>query len=395
MEKAATKCPVLDLAAAPVPQDRAKAWEYLRSGGDIFRLSNGDWSVGGVEMVRYVLAHPEQFSNSIVNELEHCPVDLIPDGIDPPHHRRFRSRLNPPFAPNALDGRMDELRRQARELIGSFAQRGNCEIMEELARPFPAAIFLTMMGLPAADAGRLIGMVRGINGGEPPTSDMSQKEYARECSDALIAYLREAIAERHERPVDDLLSSFVAPMGGDQWTDNELVGIGYQLVTAGLDTVASTTGFLFQHLAQHPEVRQDLIRDPSTIPQFIEELLRTVNVVPFVHRRTVGDVELDGQTIPDGSTVWVSLATVNMDPNLFPHPEEIDLGRQAGHFSFGNGIHRCLGSHLARRELQVLVEEFHRQIPDYELAPSAASEISWPAFILALTAVPLVFPAPA
>nr|WP_179275352.1 cytochrome P450 [Rhodococcus sp. 06-1059B-a] len=343
-------------------------------------------------MVRYVLAHPELFSNSIVNELEHCPVDLIPDGIDPPHHRRFRSRLNPPFAPKALDGRMEELRHQAKQLIERFAQRGNCEIMEELARPFPAAVFLTMMGLPARDAGQLVGMVRGINGGEAPTSDISQKEYARQCSDALIAYLREAINMRRERPVDDLLSSFMAPLNGDQWTDDELVGIGYQLVTAGLDTVASTTGFLFHHLARHPQVRKDLIQDSSLIPVFIEELLRTENVVPSVHRRTVGDVELGGQTIPAGSTVWVSLATVNADPNLFPNPEKIDLGREAGHFSFGNGIHRCLGSHLARRELQVLIEEFHRQIPDYELDPSTDSEVPWPAFILALKSVPLTFP---
>lgn len=388
-------CPVLDLAEAPIQQDRAKAWEYFRQGGDVFRLSNGDWAVGGVDMVRYVVAHPELFSNSIVNELEHCPVDLIPDGIDPPHHRRFRSRLNPPFAPKALDDLMDKLRHQAKELISGFAQRGSCEIMEELGRPFPAAIFLIMMGLPASDAGRLIGMVRGINGGEPLTPGMSQKEYARECSDALIAYLREAIAERRERPVDDLLSSFIAPMDGDAWTDDELVGVGYQLTTAGLDTVASTTGFVFSYLAQHPETRRDIIRDPSMIPPLIEELLRVENIVPFVHRRTVGDVEIGGQTIPDGSTVWVSLATVNMDPDLFPNPEEIDLGRQAGHFSFGNGIHRCLGSHLARRELQVLVEEFHKQIPDYELAPTAETEIGWPAFILAWGAVPLVFDPPA
>lgn len=385
-------CPVLDLAAAPVSRDRAKAWEYFRSGGEVFRLSNGDWSVGGGEMVRYVLAHPELFSNSIVNELEHCPVDLIPDGIDPPNHRRFRSRLNPPFAPKALDGRMDELRDHARKLIGSFAQRGKCEIMEELARPFPAAVFLTLMGLPADDAGELVRMVRGINGGEPLTPNISQKEYARQCSDALISYLRDAIRQRRERPVDDLLSSFMAPLNGDQWTDDELVGIGYQLVTAGLDTVASTTGFLFDYLARNADVRHELIQEPSLIPNFIEELLRTENVVPSVHRRTVGDVEIGGQVIPDGSTVWVSLATVNADPKVFPNPGQIDLGREAGHFSFGNGIHRCLGSHLARRELWVLVEEFHKQIPNYELDPSADSQVSWPAFILAFERVPLNFP---
>lgn len=387
----ATTCPVLDLAAAPVPTDRAKAWEYFRSGGDVSRLSNGDWCVTGVETVRYVMTHPELFSNSVLNELEHCPVDLIPEGIDPPHHRRFRSRLNPPFAPKALDALMDQLRSQARELIGRFAQRGSCEIMEELGRPYPAAIFLSMLGLPASDADRLIGMVRGINGGEPLTTGLSQKEYARECSEALTVYLRKAIAERRERPVDDLLSSIIAPMDGDQWTDDELLGFGYQFTLAGLDTVASTTGFVFHYLAQHPEVRRDVIRDPSLVPPLIEELLRVENVVPFNHRRTVGDVELGGQTIPAGSTVWVSLATANMDPELFPNPEQIDPGREAGHFAFGTGIHRCIGSHLARRELQVLVEEFHKQIPDYELAPTPEAEIGWPAFILAWGAVPLVF----
>ncbi|MGV9947889.1 cytochrome P450 [Rhodococcus aetherivorans] len=391
----AATCPVLDLAAAPVQQDRVKAWEYFRSGGDVSRLSNGDWCVTGVETVRYVMTHPELFSNSILNELEHCPVDLIPEGVDPPHHRRFRSRLNPPFAPQALDGMMDEFRRQAQELIGRFVQRGNCEIMEELARPFPATIFLTMMGLPASDTDLLIGMVRGINGGEPLTSGMSQKEYARECSEALTAYLREAIAQRRERPVDDLLSSIIAPMGDDQWTDDELLGFGYQFTLAGLDTVASTTGFVFRYLAQHPETRRDIIQDPSLIPPLIEELLRIENVVPFNHRRTVVDVELGGQIIPSGSTVWVSLATANMDPEHFSNPEQIDPNREAGHFAFGTGIHRCIGSHLARRELRVLVEEFHKQIPDYELASTPEAEIEWPAFILAWDAVPLVFSPPA
>jgi cytochrome P450 len=160
---------------------------------------------------------------------------------------------------------------------------------------------------------------------------------------------------------------------------------------AGLDTVASTTGFVFRYLAAHPETRQDIIRDPSMIPPLIEELLRVETPAPFNHRRTVGDVELGGQTIPSESTVWVSLATANMDPNLFPNPEQIDLNRGTGHFSFGSGIHRCIGSHLARRELQILVEEFHKQIPDYEMATAPPSEIGWPAFILAPSAVPLVF----
>lgn len=387
----ARACPVLDLAAAPVPQDRAKGWEYFSSGGDVSRLSNGDWCVTGVETVRYVMTHPEQFSNSIVNELEHCPVKLIPEGIDPPGHRRFRSRLNPSFAPKALDGMKGEIRRQARELVAGFAQRGSCEIMEDLARPFPAGVFLAMLGLPATDAGLLIGMVRGINGGEPIIAGMSQKDYARQSSEALTAYLRNAIAERRERPVDDLLSSIVAPLDGDQWTDDELLGFGYQFTLAGLDTVASTTGFVFRYLAAHPETRQDIIRDPSMIAPLIEELLRVETPAPFNHRRTVGDVDLGGQTIPAGSTVWVSLATANMDPDLFPNPEQIDLHRGVGHFSFGSGIHRCIGSHLARRELQILVEEFHKQIPDYQMATAPPSEIGWPAFILAPSAVPLVF----
>lgn len=388
-------CPVLDLGTAPVQTDRTKAWEYFRSGGDVYRLSNGDWCVAGAETVRFVMTHPELFSNSILNELEHCPVDLIPEGIDPPRHRRYRSRLNPPFAPKALDAMMDQLRAQARELIDRFVDRGSVEIMSEVGRPFPAAIFLTLMGLPAGDADRLIGMVRGINGGEPLTAGLSQKEYARQCSEDLVAYLREAIAERREQPVDDLLSNMIAPHDGDEWTDDELVGFGYQFTLAGLDTVASTTGFVFHYLAGHPEVRHDLIRDPSMIAPLLEELLRVENVVPFNHRRTVTDIELGGQTIPAGSTVWVSLATANMDPELFPNPEQIDPGREAGHFAFGTGIHRCIGSHLARRELLVLVEEFHKQIPDYELAPSSKTEIEWPAFILAWGEVPLVFDPPA
>jgi cytochrome P450 len=162
---------------------------------------------------------------------------------------------------------------------------------------------------------------------------------------------------------------------------------------AGLDTVTGTIGFVLLHLARNPDLRRSIIEDPSLIAPTIEEIIRLESVAPSTPRFTTQDVELCGKTIPGGAMCFLMLGTANRDEARFANPNEIDLAHaDSGHLGFGGGIHRCLGSHLARRELRLVVEEFHRVIPEYAVAEGAVPEIVWPSGTLHLRSLPLVFP---
>jgi len=142
-----------------------------------------------------------------------------------------------------------------------------------------------------------------------------------------------------------------------------------------------------------PEDRRRLIADPSAVGPVIEEVLRLELPAPITPRVVTQDVDVCGTRIPAGAQVALCLATANREPGWFAQPDEIGLDQaDGGHLAFGGGIHRCLGSHLARRELRLVVEEFHKLIPDYEVAPGSDPQVAWPSGTLHLTSLPLVFP---
>jgi cytochrome P450 len=153
-------------------------------------------------------------------------------------------------------------------------------------------------------------------------------------------------------------------------------------------------GFTLYHLARDADLRRRLFDDLSLSTQIVEEILRLEPAAPINPRVTTEDVEVCGTLIPANSPVLLCIATLNRDPGLFSGGDHIDLSSaDNGHRAFGGGIHRCLGSHLARRELRIVVEEFHKIIPDYELAPGAEPGIVWPSGTFHLTELPLVFQA--
>jgi cytochrome P450 len=146
------------------------------------------------------------------------------------------------------------------------------------------------------------------------------------------------------------------------------------------------------NLALDGAQRARLIENPRLIAPFVEEVLRLEGPVPVVPRVTTADVEIAGTVIPAGSRVLLLLATANREIPRPGDPHQIDLAEKAGHLAFGGGIHRCLGSHLARRELRLTIEEFHSRIPEYRVAGTPT--VAWPAGTIHLKSLPLVFPTP-
>ncbi len=376
--------------AAPLTFDRAEGWRYFRAPGEVYQR-DGIWFLTSHAAVRFAHQHPEIFSSAKAFDNLGSPVTLIPLAVDPPDHVRYRRLLDPLFAPRVIGAIEPELRRQVREIIGAFADRGSCDVMEDLANLFPTQVFLTLFGLPLEDRDTFIDWVRTIVEAPGSTASDGATPEAAAAGAALFGYLQDFIVAKRAHPGDDVLSTILAMSGDDAFSDDEVLGLCFLFTLAGLDTVTAVIGFVLARLAGDGELRQRVVDDPDLTGPVIEEILRLELPAPFTPRVVLSDVEVCGVTIPAGSFVFLVLASANREDR--DNADDIDLAQaDRGHLSFGGGIHRCLGSHLARRELRIVVEELHRMIPAYSVAEGYVPRIHWPSGTLHLTSLPITFP---
>jgi cytochrome P450 len=375
---------------APVAENRTAAMEYLRGPGEVYRA--GDmWYLTSYEAVRYAQKHPEVFSSARAFDAISNLVTMVPIAIDPPAHGHYRRMLDPLFGPKRIDRIESSLRAQVRGHIDGFVDKGTCDVVDDLAVKFPTQAILTLLGLPLEDLPQFLDWVGGLIKVESINvlaDEPSERQLA--CSMGLFGYLQEHVALKRETPGDDILSDILAISGDDAWTEAEILGMCFLLMLAGLDTVTGSIGFCMLKLAQDTALRQRLLDDPGLIGPFVEETLRLDGPVPVVPRVTTTDVEVAGTLIPAGSHVALVLGTANREGPHSASPHTIDLDARVTHLGFGGGIHRCLGSHLARRELRLTIEEFHARIPDYTLAGTPT--VMWPSGTIHLSSLPLKFP---
>lgn len=380
----------LNINDLPFPQDRTRAWRELREAGEA--VSSGEEVVlTGAAAVEFAAKKPETFSSARAFDRLGSPVPLIPIAIDPPDHTRFRRILDPFFSPRRMAEREPELRRQAGELIDAIvAKGGQCDLMPTLATPFPTQVFLTLFGLPMADRDRLVRWKDAILQFTDPSSAEATPEVMAHALE-LFTYLTEHIATRRTDPSgSDMLSQLMQQDGEDgALTDNEILGVCFMFVLAGLDTVTSATGFALAKLAGDADLRQRIAGDFSLIPAFIEDILRVDGPVPFAPRVTTEEVEIAGRVMPKGTTVMLSYGSANRDPSRYQDADSVHLDTKSVHFAFGRGPHRCLGSHLARLELRLILEEWHKRIPEYKFVDGKLPQLPWPAGTLGFLSVPL------
>jgi cytochrome P450 len=345
------------------------------------------------EDVIFALRHPEIFTSDM--DAIHLGNDrpLIPLQINPPDHVRYRKLLDPLFAPREINKLDDEVRKLANELIDAFIDRGEVEYSEAFAIPLPCTVFLALMGLPQEELAHFLELKDNLI--RPPGGFGAEEGFGvqRQTALEIYDYFQKAIDERRANPRDDLITRFTqAELDGYRMSDEEILDVCFLFIMAGLDTVTASLGCSMSYLAQHPEQRQQLIDDPSVIPGAVEELLRWEGVVPGSVRYIAQDVELNGQLLKAGTSAHLIISAANLDPAEFPDPDVVDFQREGNrHLGFGGGIHRCLGSHLARLEMRASIEEWHQRIPDYRITPGDA-----PRYISGLRAVehlPITFTA--
>jgi cytochrome P450 len=325
--------------------------------------------VGGDAEVRHVLQHPEIFSSGIDAVSIGQVRPLIPLQIDPPHHKDYRKLLDPIFAPKQVHLLEDQTRELVRSLIAPVVDQGRCNFHDVVAEPLPTTVFLQLLGLPVERAAEFIELKNGII--RPPVSTPAERvAYTAKVGTKIYEVLQAAIDERQAERQSDFLSMFLdAEVDGHRLTNDDILDIGYLFFLAGLDTVTASLDCMLSYLAQHPDRRRQLVDDESLIPHAIEEMLRWETPVQGVVRVTTEDTEIGGCPIPHGTVVSVVLGSANCDERSWSDPDSIDFAREENrHLAFGGGVHRCLGSHLARMELRVALEEWHRAVPDYRLA---------------------------
>ncbi|GAC1399477.1 MAG: cytochrome P450 [Mycobacterium sp.] len=386
-DSAGAKAPELDIKAVPMSVDRRTGWATLRDMGPVV-LTDGAYYITRREDVLHALRTPEIYSSKKAFESLGSPLPLVPIAFDPPEHTRFRKILQPFFSPGTLSQMMPSLQAQAAAIVDSLATRGSSEVMSEFAIPYPSQVFLTLYGLPLEDRDRLVAWKDAVIG----LSDLPSLEGA-DLTPALelFTYLTEAINARRANPGDDVLSQVLD--GDEPLDDAEAIGLSYLFVLAGLDTVTASIGFALLELARNPGLRSQLIEDPDQIKVFVEEMVRLEPPAPIVPRVTTEEVTIEGITLPPDTMVRLCLGAINRDDSDAISTNEVVMdGKVHRHWGFGGGPHRCLGSHLARMELSLVVEQWLRRVPEFEVEPGVTPKIPFPAQTHGFDSLPLRWP---
>jgi cytochrome P450 len=346
--------------------------------------------------VEEVFRHPEVFSsNADAVDLQNVRP-LIPLQIDPPDHKKYRKLLDPIFAPREVATLEESLAAAVNELIDRFADRGEVDFSAEFSTLFPTRVFLALLGLPVDELARFLTMKDGIIRPQVVVGSVygspESLAYQKQTADSIYDYFNEVLDQREVERQDDLLSRFLdARVDGQRLTREDILDICFLFLIAGLDTVTASLDCMFAYLAQHPDHRRQLVDDPSLIPAAIEELLRWETPVMGVVRVAVQDTEIAECPVRQGDLVMVMLSSVNTDEAELPDADVVRFDRAANrHLAFGGGVHRCLGSHLARLELRVALREWHRRIPDY--AVTEGHTLAYTSGIRSIDHFPMTFP---
>lgn len=391
--------------AGEVDRFNEKIDELAAMGPVVYSTAHGGhWIVTHYKEAHSVLRDTTTFSSYPNNLYDAGDGKFIPVELDPPQHTAYRQVLLPLFSPTRMRALEPEIRATVNRLIDGFAARGSAEFISEFAHELPASVFLSLMGWPVEDAA-MFSEATNINMfGKPGLTEEENVAVRQQAAQQMFAYFAEVVADRRARgDRDDITTQIIntplqTPEGPRQLTDEELCRMLLLLLIAGLHTVQGSLAWSLIHLSKRPDERQRLIDDPSLLPAVVEEMLRIETAVS-AGRRVTRDVEMGGVHMKAGDQLIVSLGAVNRDSREFDNPAAVQIDRSPNrHLAFGAGPHRCIGSHLARIEMSITLEELHRRIPDYRVDPSKPT-ISQATQIRGVLQLPIVFtpeaPAPA
>jgi cytochrome P450 len=330
---------------------------------------SGYWVLTRYDDIKEAFQSPETFSNASIIPTDPEPdYRFLPSHLDAPLHMKYRRLMNAWFAPKAVERYTPHLEQLARELISEVAPNGSCDYTLDFGDRFPVSAFLLSVGLPIDDGPKLVAHARDRQAAKAVDGDDEQGLSGWQ---GMRAHWAGVLEQRRREPLDPAVD-FVTHLAGSTiddvpLTDDEIVDTMSTLTVGSIDTLGSQLGWCMYHLATTPDDRGRLVADPSLVPSAVEEFLRAYPVVSMA-RKVVDDVDFHGCPMRKGDMVLLSQQAATRDPRVFPDADKVILDRSPNrHVAFGMSAHRCVGSHLARAELRIAIEQWHRQIPEYHL----------------------------
>lgn len=347
----------------------------------------GSWVALSYESCSAILKDWQHFSSNPTPEgAEQLPGDIVIT-LDPPRQQELRKVLNPYFSPGRMQRLQPEIRTETDRLIDEFIETGSGDLAEVAWRQPGVVFFKYVLGMPIEDVPLCIELTdTALNGATEEIRGVAWGGLYQHISDAVVAH--------GDGPdSDDMIDVLInAEIDGEKLAFQDVVGNAMLLVQAGLETTANAMSSAFHFLAQHPYERERLIREPEILPYAVEEFIRFTGSIHGIPRTVAREVELEGQTFCPGESVQVNYASANRDEAEFPDPDRCILDRkQNRHLGFGAGVHRCLGSNLARLEFRIGLEQVLQRMPDYRLDVDTAARFHGNSLTRGYRTVPVVF----
>lgn len=390
---------VVDFDLFEVPpglRDPLDKWRALAEGSIVPRIfwspfNGGHWTFLQYEDIREAYRNYESFStrHNSIPATEGWPV-LQPNGVDPPEHGKFRRLLAPLFTPAAVETMKEEVRRRARGLIDEFIAEGRCDFVAQFSAKLPSSMFIHLMGMDEARVPEFVELADFFMRVDDPAAK------AKNVGD-IYAVLNEFFEQKRQALGDDIASVLLRARDAtdSDVTREEIINCAFLLFVAGLDTVTSTLTYIWRHLATVPAARSHIAASLGTdrLGRAIDELFR-VNAVSNIYRRVTHDMVYKGVTLRANDMVVLPNNVANRDPAVFENPTSIDLERKINaHVTFGLGVHRCLGSHLAKLEVTMALMEWLPRIPEFRVSPDADIKI-FAGPVMGLRSLPLEWATP-
>jgi len=368
------------------PDPHAGMRQLLRDAPPIFYTprQGGHWVVTEHEAAWEIVRNPEIFSSRFLQ----IPKDaneppMFPINLDAPEHTKYRALLVQGFSPKAINELEGGIRGLTRELIAAVADKGACDFYKSLAEPLPVYVFMRLMGLPLDRFTQYRDWARAA-------FEFKSEELRDEAFGHVLQATAELIHARQIKRENDLISRLIdSEVDGRPLTFDELQSYSLLLFLGGLDTVVNAIAFSGLHLARDIELQEQLRAEPKLIPNAIEEFLRLYPIA-LVARSVTRDYFYNGIEFKPDDMIMILQPAGNLDPKAYRNPEEVDLNRRTPHMTFNAGPHRCIGSHLARLEMRIALEEWLAAVPTFRLDPTQQPRLH-PGRALGVDALPLVW----
>jgi cytochrome P450 len=340
--------------------------------------SGGQWVIQGYEQLLKAYRDIDTFSSTFATPEQMQAMTAMlpanmprvpqarPINLDPPEHTQYRAPLQKTFSPKAAMAMKDDINKLAHELIDAVADKGRCDFMPAVAEQLPVKVFIKMFGLPLERHDEYRALAKDhLSGITTDLASMAQKSLR------IVEVMRETINERREHPQEDILSMlWGTSIEGHPTSMEDMEDYAVLLFIAGLDTVVNGMGLTMKHLATDPELQEKLRNNPKIIPEAVEEMLRRYTFTVPV-RRVAKDTVFEGAPMKANERALMYDPAADLDPKKFPNPEVYDMNREdKTHIAFGAGPHRCLGSHLARVEMQIIIEVALSRLKNIRLDPA-------------------------